>query len=169
MERFLRFNTIEGEETVFPTDKGYTASPESLLLVFPFRPISINAYWGNGLKRRRYVTKAGKKFKKKITDCIQNIFTEPMKVPKITGPVEITLCFGLKKDMDLDNLPKVFLDAIKNVLIEDDAEIYWLKVIKLRGVSSDAISLRIDKIEEDVFEDFYWRGQKPKKKKQKLH
>jgi Holliday junction resolvase RusA-like endonuclease len=144
----------------------HNETEDSIWIVFPFKPLSINAYWGNGLKRQRYVTKEGKKFKKKILDCIHVLFGE--EIPKILGPVELSFCFGLKRDQDLDNLLKVVIDAMKNVLFEDDKEIFQLRVMKMRGAPTSGFTVRIQSIPPEIFNSLYlFEDASHKKKKRK--
>jgi len=55
--------------------------------------------------------------------------------PKILGPIllDIKFYFKDKRSRDLDNLLKPLIDALKDVVIEDDSNIYKITCEKLLG------------------------------------
>lgn len=66
--------------------------------------------------------------------------------------VTLVFCFRNKIKRDVDNYPKVVLDAVKNLAFDDDDQIYELTSRKLIIPSKDSepyVKIRIERFEED--------------------
>lgn len=66
-------------------------------------------------------------------------------IDKIKGKVRMELMFGFrdKRKRDLDNLNKPLIDAMKNIVIEDDDQIWELIMKKEIGLGKDYITIKI--------------------------
>jgi crossover junction endodeoxyribonuclease RusA len=51
----------------------------------------------------------------------------------LTGPVGVTVNFGLRGKGDIDNLAKSVLDALNGVAYNDDSQVVWLQCELQRG------------------------------------
>jgi len=67
-------------------------------------------------------------------------------IDKINGKVRMELLFGFrdKRKRDLDNLNKPLIDAMKNIVIEDDDQIWELIMKKEIGIGRDYITIKIE-------------------------
>lgn len=106
------------------------------------KPISINDYWGY-VGKRVYVKRKGKQFK----ETIHKLLKEEKK-PKILGPVCVRITFGFKgsRKRDLDNMIKPLIDCLKNVVFEDDDQIYRYQLEKRNMQDKDFIHIFIEPI-----------------------
>lgn len=70
-------------------------------------------------------------------------------IDKIKGRVRMEMRFGFrdKRKRDLDNLNKPLIDAMKNIVIEDDDQIWELYMTKEIGIGRDYIEVIITKID----------------------
>jgi len=103
-------------------------------------PLSQNAYY-NHFRSRVSISKRGAEYRKLIQE----------KLPidkKITGPVKLSLIFYFKdkRKRDLDNLNKPLIDAIKNIVIEDDDQVYELYMKKHTGHPNFAFKIIVEKL-----------------------
>lgn len=66
-------------------------------------------------------------------------------IDKIKGKVRMELFFGFrdKRKRDLDNLNKPLIDAMKNIIIEDDDQIWELIMKKEIGIGRDYITIKV--------------------------
>lgn len=66
-------------------------------------------------------------------------------IDKIKGRVRMELLFGFrdKRKRDLDNLNKPLIDAMKNIVIEDDDQVWELIMKKEIGIGRDYITIGI--------------------------
>jgi len=66
-------------------------------------------------------------------------------IDKIKGRVRMELLFGFRdnRKRDLDNLNKPLIDAMKNIVIEDDDQIWELIMKKEIGIGRDYITIKI--------------------------
>lgn len=100
-------------------------------LVVPGTPPSTNHLYGNrafGRRVIRYMTTKGKNYK----ELIKSMIPECDKILK-PGLISchIFLYFGDKRKHDLDNAGlKIILDAMEDIVYEDDNQINWLLVEK---------------------------------------
>ena len=114
------------------------AKRESLKMVLPIKPLSINQAW----QGRRFKTKEYKQFCQDVRLLI------PGGTPRLTGFVEIKLIWYLKNWLrtDWDNPIKPLMDVLVSVgIIEDDRKILRGTVEK-RPAKEDRIEIRIRKI-----------------------
>jgi Holliday junction resolvase RusA-like endonuclease len=81
------------------------------------KPISVNQAY-SFTNKKMYMNKDAKEFKNKINELVKD-------EKKIYGKVKLYVEFGFKdkRKRDVDNYLKLFIDSIKNILIEDDSEI----------------------------------------------
>lgn len=81
------------------------------------KPISINAAY-RFKNNNMYMTKEAKEFKKIINEKYKEY-------EKINGKVKLYVKFYFKdkRKRDVDNYLKLFIDSIKDILINDDSEI----------------------------------------------
>lgn len=69
----------------------------------------------------------------------------------IRGPVKLKLDFEFTtlRKRDLDNYAKPLIDSLKNVLFEDDSEIYILTMTKRIGAAADCIRIECEPVYDD--------------------
>lgn len=103
-------------------------------------PLSQNAYY-NHFRSRVSISKKGIEYRKIIQDNL------PLD-KKIHGPVKLSLIFNFKdkRKRDLDNLNKPLIDAIKNILIEDDDQVYELFMKKNISTNESSLTIIVEKI-----------------------
>ena len=91
------------------------------------KPLSINQAYRYS-NNRCYLTKEAKEYKSKIQEIIKD-------ENKIKGKVKLYVQFGFKdkRKRDVDNYLKIFIDSIKNILIEDDSEIISIIASKINS------------------------------------
>ena len=96
-----------------------------IYLHLDMKPISINQAYCFANKKM-YLTKIAKEFKDKVIEKIKN-------ENKIIGKVKLYIEFGFKdkRKRDVDNFLKLFIDSIKDNLIEDDSEIVCIVAKKV--------------------------------------
>jgi Holliday junction resolvase RusA-like endonuclease len=96
---------------------------------------------------RKYVSAEGVKFVKDIRISLREQMEEK-KIKKYEGKVEMTVkfYFNNKRKNDLDNFTKPFLDAISDIIIEDDRYIYKLLLEKEDGCEEYRIEFSIKEI-----------------------
>jgi Holliday junction resolvase RusA-like endonuclease len=106
--------------------------------------VSINSCWKTG-NRRVFLSKSTREFRSQIEDACAGL-------GKVHGwiMVEIELCFTDFRPRDADNYQKSILDALKNILFEDDSFILRLITTK-RIIDRPDYQWKIivDAIEED--------------------
>ena len=104
---------------------------------FDFKAMTQNSYYRK-FRNRLIISPEGKKYKAQIQERIKGI-------DKIYGKVGLILKFQFKdkRKRDLDNLHKCLIDALKNVLIEDDDQAYRLYMTKEIGTGHDCFSVRV--------------------------
>ena len=71
---------------------------------------------------------------------------------------------------DLDNPVKIFADVAKNILFEDDDQIYKLELKKFIGTGEDKIYFRLEELNEEEnkeIDNLLEKGEKIKKEKAK--
>lgn len=110
----------------------------SISVTFPFAGITQNVcYRISG--SRMYMSAPGKEFKERVHATCPKV--------KLEGNVmlDIKFYFATKHRRDLDNYLKIFLDSIKNVIIEDDSKIMKIICEKIIG-TSDKISLTVTQV-----------------------
>ena len=97
----------------------------NFMKVINIKAISYNRAYRTSQYNRIYLTKVGKEYKEKIKNEIGDI-------DKILGKVILVINFKFKDKLkrDLDNQLKLFIDAIKNIIIEDDDMIYKIIATK---------------------------------------
>ena len=95
------------------------------VFIIYIKPISINQSY-RFKNNKMYMTNESKNFKNKIYEKIKN-------EKKIKGKVKLYIQFGFKdkRKRDIDNYLKIFIDSIKNILIEDDSEIISIIATKI--------------------------------------
>lgn len=103
--------------------------------------MSINGYY-RMFRNRVVISKKGREYKKLIQKACRDYGM------KIKGKVQVSISFQLKtkREIDLDNLQKPLLDAIKDILIDDDKFIYKINSRKAIGCDTDSITLKIKNI-----------------------
>lgn len=106
-------------------------------ITFNFKAMTQNSYYRK-FRNRLIICKEGREYKSKIQKVI-----EDGEYKKIIGKVSLDLAFEFKdkRKRDLDNLHKCFIDAIKNILIEDDDMIYDIHMTKKIGQKDESIHL----------------------------
>lgn len=110
------------------------------------KPVSVNAMYrarGRGV----VLSAEGREFKKIMTELLaraQHGF--------IRGPVKLLLAFEFTthRKRDLDNYAKPLIDSLKNVLFEDDSEIYLLTMTKRIGAAADCVRIECEPIYDDA-------------------
>jgi len=114
---------------------------EKTLLI---KPMSVNSFYRT-FQNRILISKDGRVYKKKIVELLGTNFQ------KILGRVKLTLYFyfdDLRK-RDIDNPQKPLLDVFKDVLFEDDDQIYKLELKKFIGTGEDKIYIKIEELNEE--------------------
>ena len=93
------------------------------------KPISINQAY-SFTNKNMYMNKNAKEFKEKLYEIIKD-------EKKIYGKVKLYVEFGFKdkRKRDIDNYLKLFIDSIKNILIEDDSEI--ISIVSKKVISNE--------------------------------
>lgn len=116
----------------------------SLLFEIPLRPLSVNHYFGSK-GTRRFITEKGREFKSQFHELL------PKDLVKITGNVELCIHFNFKdrRKRDVDNYLKLLLDCLKNVVIDDDDQIYKLTVSKRIGTGKDNMIISVASYDQD--------------------
>lgn len=96
-----------------------------MIYTIDIKPISVNQAY-SFTNKRMYMNKKAVEFKNQIKLLIKDEI-------KIKGKVKLYVKFGFndKRKRDVDNYLKLFIDSIKNILIEDDSEIICLVAIKV--------------------------------------
>jgi crossover junction endodeoxyribonuclease RusA len=116
-----------------------------LILNLPLPP-SVNHYWGSH-GHRRYISKAGKEFKEKVSDYVVE-----WKVPKLgTARLEmqVTLYPKDRRKQDIDNRIKALWDALADAgVFDNDEQIDVLMVQRGAIKKGGGCLVVIDKIEE---------------------
>ena len=114
---------------------------EKTLLI---KPMSVNSFYRT-FQNRILISKDGRVYKKKVIELLGSNFQ------KILGRVKLTLYFyfdDLRK-RDIDNPQKPLLDVFKDVLFEDDDQIYKLELKKFIGTGEDKIYIKIEELNEE--------------------
>lgn len=108
---------------------------DAIRIVLPRAAISYNAMYSRG-RGRCFLTAEAKKFQHELR------FAAPM--TKLTGLVSMVLDFVFPNHIhrDIDNLAKPLIDALKNVIFEDDNRVQFIHMRKqtIRGESQTSIS-----------------------------
>lgn len=107
---------------------------------FDMCPQSQNAYY-RIFKNRFVITREGKEYRRRIRE-------ELGEVKQIRGLVRLDIHFEFKDKRlrDLDNYHKCFIDAIKNLVIEDDCMINELFLKKTINTGRNRVTLRVTPI-----------------------
>lgn len=113
-----------------------------ITFVAKMKPISLNNYYVNrafGGVVKRFVSKRGKEWAKEFKGYF------PKEAKKISGHVEVHIYITTKykREFDVDNAQKMILDCIKDILIEDDLNVYSITCTKKLGDLQDAICVTI--------------------------
>lgn len=100
--------------------------------------LSQNLYYHKYKSKTTFISERGREYRKKIQEKL------PFK--KIEGPIKMTIdcSFKTKRKRDLDNVNKPLIDAIKNIIIEDDDQIYELYMKKKIGCDCSSIRIIIE-------------------------
>lgn len=135
---------------------------EKTLLI---KPMSVNSFYRT-FQNRILISKDGRIYKKKILELLGNDFQ------KILGRVKLTLHFYFEdlRKRDIDNPQKPTLDVFKDVLFEDDDQIYKLELKKFIGTGEDKIYLKVEELNEEEnkeIDNLLEKGKKIKKEKAK--
>lgn len=130
------------EHDEFTFRRHYTADRIHLRLNLP--AISQHRYY-KIYQNRPKITKEGEKF----IDLVQR----SRGLHKISGPISLTVHFSFRRkyDRDVDNLNKALLDAMKNVMFEDDSNIVHLNEYHLFNIGEDFIDIQIEKCDPTKF------------------
>ncbi len=116
-----------------------------LILTLPLPP-SVNHYWGvHG--HRRYISKAGKEFKEKVSDYVAEY-----RVPKLGNArleMQVTLYPKHRRKQDIDNRIKALWDALADAGVFDNDEQIDILMVQRGPIKKDGgCMVIIDKIEE---------------------
>tara|TARA_B100001094_G_C17871485_1_gene642335 strand:- start:173 stop:712 length:540 start_codon:yes stop_codon:yes gene_type:complete len=135
---------------------------EKTLLI---KPMSVNSFYRT-FQNRILISKDGRIYKKQVLELLGNDFQ------KILGRVKLTLHFYFKdrRKVDLDNPTKPICDIFKDVLFEDDDQIYKLELKKFIGTGEDKTYLKIEELNEEEnkeIDNLLEKGEKIKKEKAK--
>lgn len=133
---------LEPADTFSQSENG--AREETRMTLF-IKPISANAMY-RVCNRTIHISSDGREFKKTMLDLLT-------RTPHgfIRGPVKLRLDFEFttKRKRDLDNYAKPLIDSLKNILFEDDSEIYALHMTKRIGAAADCIRIECDPVYDD--------------------
>ena len=108
--------------------------------IIDINPLSYYSYLKQN-KFRKYITKAGKKYKEEI----QKVLIKGMENKEIIDKnckVDIVLYFNNKRKNDVDNFAKVLLDCMNEIVYVDDSLVIDLRVRKY-GDEHSAITGKI--------------------------
>ena len=127
--------------------------------------MSVNKYY-RSFNNRVIISAEGRLFKKQIHLLLNNY-------EKILGRVKMVLHFYFNdlRKRDIDNYVKIFLDIIKNHLIEDDDQVYKLELRKFIGTGQDKIYLKVEELNEEEnkeIDELLEAGKNKKKEKAKV-
>lgn len=92
----------------------------SIDFTLPVKAVSINNYYKRRATGQIRISEKGIFFRQLVRNAAEYISE---RYGKIHGVVQISMVFGFKgkrKRIDVDNLPKPFIDAIKNIIMDDD-------------------------------------------------
>lgn len=121
-------------------------SPEETRITLFIKPVSANAMY-RACNRSIKLSAEGREFKKIMMDLLT-------RTPHgfVRGPVRLKLDFEFttRRKRDLDNYAKPLIDSLKNVLFEDDSEIYILTMTKRIGAAADCIRIECEPIYDDA-------------------
>jgi len=116
-----------------------------LILTLPLPP-SVNHYWGSH-GHRRYISKAGKEFKEKVSDYVAEY-----RVPKLGNArleMQVTLYPKDRRKQDIDNRIKALWDALADAGVFDNDEQIDILMVQRGPIKKDGgCMVIIDKIEE---------------------
>lgn len=121
------------------------AASDSTRITLFIKSVSANAMYrarGRGV----VISAEGREFKKTMSELLARAHHG-----FIRGPVKLSLAFEFttKRKRDLDNYAKPLIDSLKNVLFEDDSEIYLLTMTKRIGAAADCVRIECDPIYDD--------------------
>lgn len=91
---------------------------------------SVNSFY-TVVRHGMIITPKGRQWKRDIQNRVKKLM--PNENSKIRGNVELDVTFGFadKRIRDVDNYLKPFIDAIKDIVFEDDSNIIHLKADKV--------------------------------------
>jgi len=109
-------------------------------LNIPLRPVSVNSYYRHS-SRGVYISKRGKQFREDIKEYISHL-------KPISEQVVLTIDFMFKgkRNCDVDNYLKGFLDSLIGYLYIDDGQVKKIIVEKFANCEVDAITLEWSEI-----------------------
>ncbi len=119
----------------------HTSAGQTRITLF-IKPVSVNAMYrarGRGI----VLSAEGREFKKTMIELLTRA-----EHGFIRGPVKLSLAFEFTtlRKRDLDNYAKPLIDSLKNILFEDDSEIYFLTMTKRIGAAADCVRIECDPI-----------------------
>lgn len=94
------------------------------------KALSLNTAYPTGRNGRRFLSQKGKVYKEEIGWAARE-----QGLPLLTGnlSVDYTFAFSDNRKHDLDNLPKLFSDALTGIWFCDDSQIIELKARKVKA------------------------------------
>lgn len=108
-------------------------------IIVPMTPTSVNHYVKHTRSGRHYVTKEAKAFKSAVA-----LFAKGQQIRLEAYYIEIWLNLGKKVRLDLDNAPKLILDALVDAgVIHSDAAVTDLTVHKRRNWAKPSTQITI--------------------------
>lgn len=98
-------------------------------IIIPFKVPSLNSLYRMSKFNKIYMTPVGKKYKNDVAEYIKNYY--PYLI-KYNGAVKLSIKFYLKGNLlqDLDNLLKVLLDSLNDILYVDDKQVFEITCSK---------------------------------------
>jgi len=109
---------------------------------FDFRPPSNNTYYRK-FRNMMVLSEKGRKFK----EDVQWIILSEGTPKKIIGDVKVKIeVFYKARPCDVDNIPKGILDSVKDMLMEDDANVSELHIVRHTKQEKDRFIITITKL-----------------------
>ena len=148
---FLKIDSIEEEKTDNKIENEIVEKIENIIEpdnieidIKNIKPITINSYYKK-FKNRLIISKEGQQFNTSILNHLKDL-----KNSKVLGPIKVDLEFHFtdRRIHDLDNLFKPIIDILKNIVFEDDKEIYEINARKKLKQPIYRILIKISKIIE---------------------
>ena len=112
----------------------------------PLKPVSFNQAYRRA-RKGMMISEKGMKFKEDCSDFLREQYTEekPLK-----GKLRVRILYqfrDFREKVDIDNQFKLLLDSMKNIVFDDDSQIYKLSGEKQIGMNRNEIHIFIDEID----------------------